>query len=291
MSAMSNKDFNVENLPRTRRMQFLDILNTRFLLLVLIGLITILSSLPLIALIAFRDIAIVNVSNAFLEEKIDSETLVAQTNNLRIIYHLGLFVALPFIALALSGNLRVMRQLIWGEGVFYREDFKMGLKQNALCFILCSEIFAIFSFVQYLIRILIGGYIAPGISYGIELIAIFPLIMTYCYSHTIYTNTFVNSLKNSFIMTFKNLPEVFLFFILTYGVVFLKYIENSLVKMIILVILLVFYIPLALLASFLSQMHIYDKDFNIRYHKDLYKRGLYISDKKIDEPTWKGGNQ
>ena len=124
----SQNDFLESSLPTNRRRQFFDIIKIRWRTLFLVAGILFASSIPLFIAIIFKDVKALSLNSSVTDK--------SELANLLFVNHIFFtLIFIPCIAIifvTLSGLLRIYRNIIWGEGVFFWKDFILGIKQNGI---------------------------------------------------------------------------------------------------------------------------------------------------------------
>ena len=92
------------------------------------------------------------------------------------IYQGGLILTSYIAILGLSGVIHVLRNLIWGEGIFFKEDFGEGIKLNAGKDIIFAVIFSLFYAAAYVVYSLFPSTITSW--FGLFLFALVFLHLT-----------------------------------------------------------------------------------------------------------------
>ncbi len=166
MGKEKSEGFARASLPSNRWELFWDIFKGRFWKLVWTNLLIVLFLLPLVALIAFREVTLLSYGLQYPFSQGFGVGYQAPTSmlgyaesvilNANLFCYLLLPVAAFFGALGLSGGAYVIRNMVWTEGVFVASDFWRGIKKNFkqalfIC-ILYSLIFYIYSVVMALIN-------------------------------------------------------------------------------------------------------------------------------------------
>ncbi len=128
------------SLPSNRWELFWDILKGRFGKLVLVNFLTLLFFIPLVALIVFRYVVLLNYgtmypfSQGFGVAFMMPPSMVGYSENIvfnvDIVVYLFLPLAAIIAAVGVSGGMYVIRNMVWTEGIFVSNDFWRGIKQN-----------------------------------------------------------------------------------------------------------------------------------------------------------------
>lgn len=192
-------------------------------------------------------------------------------------FTLAQIIALPIFGLGLAGVIKVLRRLIWGEGIFYSADFKDGIKENGLryviLFALAGVIISLCVFIETYMSD--AGNPVRYILFAILIMLLLPA-MLYMFSLTaIYNIKAGGCIKNSFILYVKTFTVTILFALILTAVYFgLLFIPNLTVKYIVTPILIVFALPLFITAWLLYSCRVFDKFINKEHHPEYYNKGI-----------------
>ena len=265
----SNKvDFTINNLPKNRREQCKDLLKNRFLTILVTGLFLLLFFIPYFLTILYKDSALIVIQNGPEAE------IVTRTFSLNIIYNILSLISLIILFVGISGILKIYKQLIYNEPLFLKEDFIDGIKENFKSLVLIVILIWVFNFMEYLISFSFQesmfGYIPLGVNYAL----IFPIFTVMIYLSSVYTNSFFVNLKSSIIIYFKHFPSIILGFVFLFGFFFLRYIPNTFIKYISIIIGITIVFPLAIFINYENYINIFDIDINRVQFPNFYKKGL-----------------
>ena len=283
---VAKQDFLEENLPQTRKDQFFDILKNQYKVVLLTGLMLLLFFLPILAFSIFKSImigkayAVYELGEATIEQVNDAvifNTLIFDGVNL-LLY--------PILFAGVSGVLRVIRQLVFGEPVVFRFDFNKGIKDNFKTFLLIGLFVALLKLLISFIVIGFGfnPYIKVAAYAILYAVLLPPLFVMSAYS-VIYANKFFTSLKQSFLLYLRGSWK-FLGMILVIIVPYIlleEFFSYVTFRQIIYCVLIVFALPLVILISFMVMFETFDKLINIRLFPEIWRKGLYVSEKEKEE--------
>ena len=139
----AGQDFNKESLPKNRKELFFDCIKQRFGLIMLTSFVLFLFTLPLLVVLFIKDAYLISVGVSFENKEITEanyETMYLMVTNFGYLASIPCFLIL---SVGLAGALRVFRQLVWQEGVFFKEDFFDGIKLNFKHYLIYGLIFGI----------------------------------------------------------------------------------------------------------------------------------------------------
>lgn len=279
--------FEAHDLPRTRKAQFKDILKLRYLTLVRSGLMLLLFFLPIMLCIIYRD-----SSQIMIIKNYEGEELTNQLIFSNLLFSWLLIPSIMIFSIGLAGSLKVIRRLIWSEPIFFRDDFLTGIKENYKGYLPIS----LFGGILNAINTLIVSYMPSNnfLSY-LPLIALlvlfYPVIFIFAFYNVIYSDNVGKNLMNSLKLYFRSVFITFLFCLLCYSLVLIRYIP-SILKYFLAAIIIVLVLPIFLLMFYEYEIHIFDKYINSYQYPHFVKKGLYIEkeNQTVDSKDNENGN-
>ena len=160
-----------------------------------------LSLLPILIFSVFMEIGKMGMTLEFYSE----EDLFGVLLLWDISLNLGLLILFIIVVLFLSGIFRVLKLLVFQEGIDFFYDFRMGIKENFKHFFLIYLIFAGFYALTYLLRaFFFGSFIGP-VALLICLVMFLPALL-WSYLHiNIYQTKMWDYIKASYFFYFKNI--------------------------------------------------------------------------------------
>jgi len=269
-------EFTDEMLPHNRRQQFYDCIKVRFVLFIRIGIMLLLFLVPCIIVGVYRDFTLIGFGARLSAGEITREQYFKMQTSVNMIVSAINIVCMVIASLGFAGAARIIRQLVWGEAVFFRDDFITGIKSNgksyALTFFLAGVVICIDTIV--------AGFRFPVeiikyIPYGVSVIFLLPIALFLLSQSVIYKNRAVVFLKNSCILYIKSAPKTLLFVLALTVFVFAEFIPLVFIKYALYVLAIIFALPLFMLAWTLFSVSLFDKYMNKEQYPDLYMRGLY----------------
>ncbi len=190
-------DFTSQELPQNRKDQFFFILRNQYWNLFKIGFISLLFALPYILLSLAKDILNYEFLNLVNEGQLEE----AEYHTYFLLNTMGTnvlgYLFLPLLALGLSGINRVLRNLVEGECVLFKDDFRLGAKNN---YARTLQGLLLFSFVFLLHQFLITYFQSPILivpSFLILILLLVPVSFVYFVYSSYYEGYFWNCLTNS----------------------------------------------------------------------------------------------
>lgn len=260
----ADTDFTEAQLPHNRIDAFFDCIKLRWREFFIIGFIIMLSMLPIFALGLVRDNLIADAINK-------NEIANAQYTLLFFDAVSILFYLLP--AVAFAGAFRVIRNIAWADIVFFKEDFKDGIKLN----------FKIFSFVFLLVGtgIFLVDYFmisAPdtfkGVPIGLSVMLLIPIAIFIIVQGTLYNISFSAALRNGVYLFAKSILRSFIASLVTVMPIVFSLLSDTITKHICLVGYMVVFMPLVCLGLFLFGCSVLDKHINAKSHPEIVGKGL-----------------
>lgn len=283
----AKSDFVSSMLPKNRREEFFFLVKMNYRQFVYLGIIFLLFILPVIAAYTLK-----NVHLGILHEAVQNagdksaEAAANYTNSFISISSLYLWITFvliipPFISL--GGIFRVLRQIIWFEPVFFKDDFIKGIKDNWKATLLAGIISSLgYVFSSY-------ALILPGLSqyiiylpYAVLLVVILPICLLIIEQSIIYQESNFKFFTNSLILYFKNLLFMLLFSFLCYLPFVLIYIGeiiggfSYIVFNVVFMALTIFVTPLLFLTHLLNSFRAFDISINRSNYPQLVGKGLFV---------------
>lgn len=263
----SQVDFTVDLFPINRLKQFGFVFKNNWKRFLFLGFLLVLFSLPLIVSLFIRDF------RAFELVKSGKENLLL-TNEL----FFSIFIIPSFVIffIGLSGMFRIFRNYVWSEGILYKQDFLIGIKQN--CFLFCAVglFLALFYYLSYILSIYINVNFVKYIPFAIYLLIIIPVSLVELSMVSIYKNTLFKFVTNSLKIYIKKILHILvseIIFLIIPAVLILVPMP-LIVKYTILVVFIFALLPIQCFAFELLSVHIFDEVINKDNHKEIYRKGL-----------------
>ena len=268
---IKTKDFDKSDLPSTRKEQFFDLLKHRFFFLLGLGVILLLFFIPLFASIVYKDLAILGINQSNMEANEKSSSLFF----ISLLFSFLVMMGLLIFSIGLAGVMKLLKQLIYDEPIFFKDDFLSGIKENFKFFLLISFLTGLLNLISNTIAILFDNVLIVKILFPALNFALFyPVLFVCIFLSSTYSNNLMTTIKSSIVIYIKHFPTVFLCFVLTYGVTFFQYIDIMLLKYLLILFVLLIYFPILFLSSYLNQIRIYDSLINKDQFPSYYLKGL-----------------
>ena len=269
------KDITVNDLPKTRPQVFSDCVKQRFLLFFLMGGVCLLASLPLLAVSFLRDNALVSAYLKFERGAFSQEEFYGTIATNEVLFS---FLKVPcFIVLGVvvSGVMRVVRRLVWGEPIFFGQDFFSGIKSNGVNYAIVCGVIALLYAAYNCVTPADGEYSFAFTVFGVVAVIVMLPIAFFTLGQTvIYSNGLFKLIKNSAIIYMRTVPTTILCVAVLIAPYFLSYIPSLVLKYVLLA-LSALVAPFILTAAFLYSCYAFDKCINKEHYPELYDRGVY----------------
>lgn len=267
---VSKIDYSKAMLPRYRRQQFLDCFKMNYVVLLKCGLMLLLFFLPMIVYSVFADFYYVS-----LIEHIEGD---AETTKLwfHYFFNIGL-ILFSFVALiGVSGVVRILRNLIWGEGIFFKDDFAQGVRQNALKNIVFALVFSLFYAGAYFIYSIFPETIVAYIPLLFFALVFIPVYFWITFLNNTYDSNIGTLIRNGLYFYIKTIGWSILGGVMTLLPIPLIFIDLNFVwlKYIILLVFIIFIYPIIFLVMTLYTTNKFDDAINKDNYKEYYHRGL-----------------
>ena len=294
-------------LPSNRWELFWDILKGRFGKLFVINLLMILFFIPLVLLIFFRYVAVLNFgamwpfSQPFGVGFQAPPSMVGYSEqiifNVNSLVYLLLPIAATIAALGVSGGAYVIRNMVWTEGIFVANDFWRGIKQNFKSILLVGLTYSIVFYISIVSISLCDQMQALGADngwlYTLAKIASYSLLVLYSMMsmHMItmavtYDLKFRHLIKNSFLFTIGLFPQTVVFLLLGFIPFFLCLLGGIFMGIGIILVLIFGLSYLLLVWTDFSQWA-FDKFVNDKVEGAQKNRGIYEKVKESDSGALK----
>ena len=262
-------DFLESSLPSTRKKQFFDNLTHRYRLLLLIGIVLVTFFIPFLAALIYRDSSLMIIAAQGYEDEIQ------RMFSIEIIYSLLTIPCFIIFFIGLAGIMKVIKELVYSEPIFFKDDFLTGIKENWKPFIIIAIFVSIFNLMDTLLFNAFSNIYIRVIPASVNFALIFPLCFVSLLISMTYANKFFVTLRSAVIIYFIFFPRIILSFALTFGVLLFKYIPLFYVKYIVIIIYLLLVLPITILGTYESITNIFDELINKNQYPDYYKKGLF----------------
>lgn len=280
-SKQASSDFTFAQLPHNRKEVFFDCLKLRFGTVVCCGLLLLLFLLPLIAIEITYDIVNLNIYNSLIGGQMSEMQATLYKNELQLYTSLAQTVCLGIFAVGLAGVARILRQLVWGEPIFFWVDFKRGIRQNAARFVSVFAICALANVASVLCSTMLDEMPIVGyIPLGALIFAVVPIALFVLSQSAVYNVGFGKAISNGLAFYGKRLWQTLLFTALALIVGLSRLAPISALKYLLMLLCTVFLLPMYIMAWLLVSCNVFDEVLNRDNYPELFDKGVYRLDKQ-----------
>jgi hypothetical protein len=273
----SSQGFSIYDLPKNRWAQFLDILKHQALSIISICFLFLVACLPFILIRYYHLLS--------LTELVESSHSLSsgEVQAAYLSYYLLRLPAFIFIALFLSGILRIYKKMGFGEGYFLFSDFVAGIKENFLNILGLTFFYWLLSSLLFYASELSLAYSNSWIfylMYAVEFSLLLPYYALSCYLSCVYSDGFWTKIVATAKLFLKHFPTVLLFSLLSVAPLLLLLIPLTYVQLFVPIIYAGIFLPLASLSLVLFYNHLFDLDINCVSFPSLVGKGLRPQEKE-----------
>lgn len=266
----AKSDFTYADLPATRKQMFFDCYKEQFSLIFRLGLVCLLLFVPIIVVWLMRDTYLTNALNSLEESTPENITAIYLSANQ--VFGLFEFLAFTLFFALFSGVAQIVRQLCWGEPIFFRYDFKKGVKENIAGFALVSAV--VFAF-RYVVNLLLTSNFYYVLM-GIVLLIFAPIGIWVLLQKLYYRLRLISAIKNAVLYFINTFPITLLLLVCTVlplGLT-ISLMKLLVVKYLVVLLLIVFGAVPMTMAWGLYACHTFDLWLNKKSHTEIYRKGL-----------------
>lgn len=267
-----SRDFNESNMPHNRIEVFKDILLNRSSTLFSVGIMLLIFAIPLIVIVFFSLQTLANFKE-YTEETYQQLLLTLNTNNLLIM------VGIMFFSIGLAGAYKIIRMLIWQEGIFFMHDFFKGVKENLKNFLLTGFFIGLLNLVtQYLyFNVSVSEY---AIMACIIVIAFFlPSVLFILGQSIIYKLPYIQMLKNAILLAWRNFYTSIPVLLLNVAFIVVPFFIENIAYLVYILLIPILIAPLLIMFNMLYTDTLFDKFINKDNFKEIYDKGIYRNGK------------
>lgn len=276
----ASHDYLYSSLPTNRKEAFKDVYRHNFRTILSSGGVLLLFALPLIIFALTMEIGRLGMTLEFYSE----EELYNVLFIWDIVVNVGSVILFFIFLVGFAGILRIIRQLIWQEGISFWHDFGRGIKENFPIMSLLSGIVATIYLATYFVQLFLLQFII-----GLTLILIFLIVFVSVYiwslmMATVYQTSLFVYIRNGFFFTSKTIGWTLLYVFvcalpfLSYYLYFLSFTGVLLfviLKYLFVVIMLVMFYPMVIVIGLLYANSKFDMYINQEQYPEYYRKGLY----------------
>ena len=286
----ANSDYLYSSLPNTRKDAFKDVYKHNFLTILKCGVALLVSIIPVLLFSIFMDVGRLGMTPAHYSEEDLAVTLLLW----HVVRGIGFTLLLVIVVIAISGIMRVLKLVIYQEGVDFFYDFKVGIKESFSSMLVFYLIYmVIYNATNYLRLIFLSQYV------GLVVLLIFfllftPMLMWAYLSITIYQTKFWEYTKNSLFFFMKTIGFSYLFILaIIWPFILSSLVADGLIsipispfyiatKNVIFIVMSLFYYPCVIIITLLFASSKFDKYINKDNYPEIYRKGLYEPKKEIN---------
>lgn len=273
-------DFTEEMLPNNRKAQFFTILANRKTLLFKAGLITLLFFVPLLIVLSFKTVCVYQLYAQYQAETITYEYLQQYLSYTNLLASLVYVPCAVVASIGLAGLNRLVHQLIFGEGILFKEDYVLGIKNN-------WKQYAVYTFVLAMVyvigRLLLFRYSENVVSvvlfFVLCIIAVPYYLVLLMYSN-VYSSHGAELIKNAFYAQVKGGWKTIVYSIIVSIPCICIALFASGYLFLFLMIAYLLLLPLIALIGNSLFADVFDDAFNYLNNVEIVKKGLYVSPKE-----------
>lgn len=261
-------DFTMEKLPHNRVEVFFDCLKQRYDIWFKMGIVLFVFALPILLVVILRDNA---YSIMAQNDELTADKILATKETFALINLLPLII----FSVGLAGVMKVVRQLVWGEGIFFFEDFKSGVKQNAIIYIFIFAVYGLVKMLVIYVESLIPVEIVNRIPTAVLAVTLLPIAMFTLTATVIYKDGFLKVFASSVKFYVKNAPITLAFVIILAAAFCVEYIPYVVAKYAVIAVVIIVLLPMYLIAWSLFANSVFDKMVNISLYPEYVDKGVY----------------
>ena len=264
----AQRDFVEENLPHNRFEVFFDVIKQRYDVLLKAGGLLLVFLLPVFAVDLIGESYYYNMING----EVPSQTELSGLKNTVAMINVGPIAIFGF---GLSGVMRIIRNLIWDEPIFFIKDFVSGIRQNRLNFVLVFLVFAIIRVLIVFFSGLISNEFLKYLPAALCLAVLLPIGMYALSATVVYKDGLLSILINSVKFFIKSVPVAVLFVLILSGSFCITLIGNLIIRYVLIVVFVVILLPVFLVAWMLYSCCIFDRLVNNRLYPEYVDKGVH----------------
>ena len=271
---VAKTDFSEQNLPHNRKEVFFDCVKLYWQKLLLLGLIMLACAVPLLTVSAVCDTVQQGLSRQLADGVIDKVAYNGQAAWLRFAETLIDIPCYVIVCVGLSGMVRVTRQMIWAEPLFFANDFADGIKQNWLTFCLCGFLVSLLN-VYLAFAESSGGGLPAYLPLGVVTIVVLPTALWMMAASSVYNIGIGKNITNSFVLYIKTPFVTWLFVALFASVAIPGLIGFVALRCIFLAVFIVVLLPALVMLWQLVCYSYFDKFINKQAYPEIVDKGIW----------------
>ena len=261
-------DITEADMPETRRQVFVECYTEQFSTILQLGFTAFIMTLPVLSAILWRDSSILRAAT----QDDTHEQLIELYKAANFKFGAIIAVAISLSFGLFSGVIRVLRQLVWREPIFYKEDMRIGWTNDLGSFFLISFFAAATSYLLDQLSASILTYM----MWGFYVVVILPVMIWMLLQTVYYRVGTLACIRNAVRYYLRTVPQTLLLLLcsaLPFWIV-LTLIPYSFVKYLVLILLVYFYVIPMMMVWLLYACYIFDDMTNATQYPQIYRRGL-----------------
>lgn len=276
----SINEFDESLLPSNRFKQFFDIFKIEWSSLLRIGFIFLLFLIPLVAVTLIKGIVTPNILNAVKSNGGGQDEINYVSSIINVVYYGVCSICFLIFSLALAGVSKIVQNICYGEGVLFRNDFLVSLKENWKRFMLFA---LIGSFCFFLIKFN-ESFFASYSGFGFKMIIyltsfifyifVLPIVFFSMSNQVSYKMKISECLSNGYKFTSVKILFSLIFSLVIYAFTFITKINHPVILTAVLIFAIIVIFPLYFLAHRLFALYINDEYINKENYPEIYRKGL-----------------
>lgn len=281
----ASKDYSIDNLPSNRMEVFIDVIRNHWKTLFLMGLCLLLFMIPFLTLEIIGEILNIQLIGMHQNKEIDSQSLSMYLQITYFLIGIAKTLMLMIFSLGISGSVRIIKKLIWAEGIEFLHDFKVGIRENwrkmIQLFLLIGIVSTVNSTTPY---ILSQTTMLTELSYtalrsvltSVSVLLLVP-IAAFVFSQIVfYENRFLSMCINSIAFCGKTILSTYgLLAIICIPCAIVNHFCNILVQILVYSFAAVILLPLILMVWLLYSCYIFDRYVNPTFYPEIIDKGIW----------------
>lgn len=285
----AKSDFTEEMLPNNRRTQLLMIIKNQAPLLFKTALVTLVFFIPLIIALSFKTVVTHHFYSLYQGEALEYELYWQYLTYTELLASLAYVPCLVLASIGVAGLCRVTHQLIFGEGILFREDYLLGIKNNALQYMLYTFVVSMIYVLARLAEFRFSDGILASIMLLLLIVAVIPYYAVLLVYSNVYSSRGGELIRNVFYAMAKGKGASAIYSLVLILPPLAVALLSSGYLFLFLTLACVLLLPVAFLLGNALFADVFDEAFNYLNNVDVVKRGLYVSpeEREIIEQTHK----
>lgn len=273
-------DFTEEMLPNNRKAQFFMILANRKTLLFKTGLITLLFFIPLLIALSFKTVCVYQLYTKYEAETITYEYLQQYLSYTNLLASLVYVPCAIVASIGVAGLNRLVHQLIFGEGILFKEDYILGIKNNCKQYMLYTFIISMIYVVGRLLLFRYSENVVSVVLFFVLCIITVPYYLVLLMYSNVYSSHGTELIKNTFYAQVKGGWKTIVYSIIVVIPCVCITLFASGYLFLFLMIAYLLLLPLIALIGNSFFADVFDNAFNYLNNVEIVKKGLYVSPKE-----------